>query len=88
MISPVDLHNAQRNDHNKKDKWFFNLKAAIIEMKDRLDESKTMRRLMNEWKSLELCEDEILPRRAGEYLQLVQPKEFHRTMNCIKRWFI
>ena len=50
-------------------------------MKDRLDESKTMRRLMNEWKSLELCEDEILPRRAGEYLQLVQPKEFHRMVH-------
>ena len=50
-------------------------------MKDRSDESKTMRRLMNEWKSLELCEDEILPRRAGEYLQLVQPKEFHRMVH-------
>ena len=50
-------------------------------MKDRLDESKTMRRLMNEWKSLELCEDEILPRRAGEHLQLVPPKEFHRMVH-------
>ena len=29
MISPVDLHNAQRNGHTKKAKLFFNLKAAI-----------------------------------------------------------
>ena len=37
MISPVDLHNAQRNDHNKKDKWFLNLKAAIESRKWKTD---------------------------------------------------
>ena len=30
---------------------------------------------------MELGEDEILRCRAGEYLQLVQPKEFHRMVH-------
>ena len=49
-------------------------------MRDRLDESKTTRRLMNERENLELGEDGILRRRAGEYLQLVLPREFRHTV--------
>ena len=48
MISPVDLHNAQRNDHSKKAKWFFNSKAAIESRNERqFAESKIICRLMN-----------------------------------------
>jgi hypothetical protein len=42
-----------------------------------MDETRTTRRLMNEWKKLELGEDGILRRRAGEYLELVLPRQFH-----------
>ena len=44
-------------------------------------ETKTTRRLMNEWKKLELGEDGILRRRAGEHLQLVLPRQFHRMVH-------
>ena len=90
-IPPVDLFNAQRNDGNLKQviQHLENSKEKPA-MKDRLNESKITRRLMNEWKKLEVAEDKILRRRAGEYLQLVLPKEFHSwcTMNCTKRWVI
>ena len=49
-------------------------------MKDRVNETKTTRRLMNEWKKLELGDDGILRRRAGEHLQLVLPRQFHRMV--------
>ena len=38
------------------------------------------RRLMNECWRLELGEDGILRRRAGEYLQLILPRQFHRMV--------
>ena len=49
-------------------------------MRDRVAETHTTRCLMNEWNKLELGEDGILRRRAGEYLQLVLPKQFHRMV--------
>ena len=86
-IPPVDLFNAQRNDGNLKQviQHLENSKEKPA-MKDRQNESKITRRLMNEWEKLELAEDKILRRRAGEYLQLVLPKEFYSW--CTKRWVI
>ena len=71
-ISPAALYNAQRNDHNLKQviQYLENSKEKPP-LRDRLGESKTARRLMNEWRKLELGEDGILRRRAGEYLQWV-----------------
>ena len=80
-ISPAALYKAQRNDCNLKQviQYLENSKEKPP-LRDRLGESKTTRRLMNEWRKLELGEDGILCRRAGEYLQLVLPKEFHHMV--------
>ena len=70
-ISPKALYSAHRNDHNLK---------QVIQYLENKAETKTTRRLMNEWKKLELGEDGILRRRTGEYLQLVLPRQFHRMV--------
>ena len=80
-ISPMALHDAQRNDRSLKPviQHLENSKEKPP-MKDRVNETKTTRRLMNEWKKLELGDDGILRRRAGEHLQLVLPRQFHRMV--------
>ena len=80
-ISPAALYKAQRNERNLKQviQYLENSKEKPP-LRDRLGESKKTRRLMNEWRKLELGEDGILRRRAGEYLQLVLPKEFHHMV--------
>ncbi len=80
-ISPTALHDAQRNDRSLKPviQYLENSKEKPP-MKDRVNETKTTRRLMNEWKKLELGDDGILRRRAGEHLQLVLPRQFHRMV--------
>ena len=80
-ISSAALYNAQRNDRNLKQviQYLENSKETPP-LRDRLGESKTTRRLMNEWRKLELGEDGILRRQASEYLQLVLPKEFHHMV--------
>ena len=80
-ISPTALYNRQRNDRNlQKVIQYLEHSKEKPSLKNRVDESKITRRLMHEWARLELGEDGILRRRAGEYLQLVLPREFHRLV--------
>jgi hypothetical protein len=94
-ISPNSLYSAQRNDNHNLNQviQYLENSAEKPSIRDKVAETKTTRRLMNEWKKLELGEDGILRRRAGEYLQLVlhcYPGNFVEwcTMNSMKRWAI
>ncbi len=80
-IQPTALHDAQRNDRSLKPViQCLESSKEKPPMKDRVNEIKTTRRLMNEWKKLELEDDGILRRPAGEHLQLVLPRQFHRMV--------